>query len=92
MHSLFIVLMFKYLFSLLLCFKPVIVIFFPCSFPPLLARLFCGKESLVMIYVSKVFLKINLNIFRKVKTLKYKVNTTKCKNFVGRHVDYVRTS
>ena len=59
-------LVFVYLFSLLLCFNLVIVVFFfYFSFPPQLARLFHGQGSMVMICIQSVLvnLKLNLNMY-----------------------------
>ena len=41
---------------------PVIVIFFYFSFPPWLARLFCGQGSIGMICIQSVLINLNLNL------------------------------
>ena len=54
-------LMLVYLFSLLLCFNPVIVFFSKFSFPPrFIARLFWGQGSMVM--YPKCLINLDLNL------------------------------
>ena len=55
-------LVFLYLFSLLLCFNPVIVFFFYFSFLPRLARLFRGQGSMVMIMYPKCLNKLEAEL------------------------------